>query len=327
MDSIVNARQGDLVEVIVAGIEAPSHDVRIFELVSKSGTELPAFEAGANVTVYLSSELSRQYSIASNPSELHRYVIAVKLDPKSRGGSDAMHRLSVGQSLQLSLPINAFPLQAADRYLLLGGGIGMTPLLSMAHSLSHAHREFTLHHFARQTEHLRNFDGLVSDGWKANVREHGSATDGPARAQLERLSRSVARGTKVYVCGPAGFIDSVRELMTPAVGEENVHAELFAPRSLGNPGDDGETFSVIAEKSGVTVEVGPGTSIADALRAAGVKVPTSCEMGICGTCIARVIEGEPDHQDDYLSDDEKASGRMIMPCVSRCKSKLLKLDI
>lgn len=327
MNSLEGLLRGGTTNVSIGRIESPADDVRIFDLVPLDGRILPPFEAGANVTVYLPSGLSRQYSVASNPADLGRYAIAVKREATSRGGSRAMHELAVGQGLTISRPVNAFSLKPADSYLLLGGGIGMTPLIAMAHSLSASGLPFELHHFARHSCRLDVFQSLMASAWRDRIRGHGSDRDGPARESLKRLGDVAVPGTGVYVCGPAGFIDCASSLFRPIVGAGNVHSELFAPATRLQEIDGGDAAFTVETETGISVEVSADMTIVEALRGAGVKIETSCELGICGTCQTRVLEGDIDHRDEILTDEEKASGEWIIPCVSRCTSARLKLKL
>jgi ferredoxin-NADP reductase len=315
------------IEVRIRRITWEAPDVHSFELVPLTG-ELPAFEAGAHIDVFLPGGLVRQYSLHNAPHERHRYLISVSRRDAGRGGSRAMHQqLAVGQVISISPPRNAFALQEdASRYLLLGGGIGITPLLSMAARLDELGARYALHYCCRERENAPFVDMLAER--EASAKAHIHADGGvPARGlQVDALLREATPATQVYCCGPASLMEAVRAA-TRHWPAGTVHFESFAPPPVNPPPRTEAHIDFEAElaKSGKVVGVAHGQTLLQALHAAGVDVESSCEAGTCGACKTRYLQGEPEHQDFVLGADEQA--QYLMPCVSRCRGQRLVLDL
>ncbi|RYY81821.1 MAG: oxidoreductase [Comamonadaceae bacterium] len=314
-----------LLEVRIARLEQAATDVVALELVALDGGELPAFEAGAHVDVVVAPGLVRQYSLCGDPAERHRYRLGILREPASRGGSEGVHaRFAVGQVIQVGLPRNNFPLvDEAAPALLLAGGIGITPILSMARALHARGVPFALHYCTRSRDRAAFAAELAASPFARSVHFHHD--DDPAsRFALEDCLADAAPGTHLYVCGPEGFIGFVTAgAAARGWDASRVHVEHFKAAVV----QDGEAFTVVAARSGATVQVPAGTTVAEALLAAGVPVMLSCEQGICGTCLVPVLEGVPDHRDQYQTDDEKAGNAHMTPCCSRSLSPRLVLDI
>jgi len=296
------------------------------ELCAQDGALLPAFTAGAHIDVLLPNGMLRQYSLINAPDERLCYQIAILRDPHSRGGSVSAHRdVLEGTALQISAPRNHFPLAAEGEALLCAGGIGITPLLCMAHQLNREGRAFSLHYCARTRAATAFFDELSSGAFADAVHFHND--DGPA-AQQFRAAELLAQPNPrkhVYVCGPAGFIAHVLDTARArGWSESQLHSEAFsAPAAT-----PGGTFELRLKRSGRCVQVAENQSAIEALQAAGVEVPISCEQGICGTCITNVLEGEPDHRDAYLTAAERLRNDCFTPCcVSRARTPYLVLDL
>lgn len=300
----------------IAALRSAADGVLALELVAPDGGPLPAWTPGAHVDLSLPCGRIRSYSLCSDPGDLTRYRIAVLRVAKGRGGSVQVHdTLRVGDVLPVSAPRNRFELVDADEYLLIAGGIGITPLLPMAHRLSAAGRTWRLLYAGRSRTTMAFLDELARDGRVTVVAE-----DEAGRPDLAaELARSP--GATVYACGPAGLLDAVRGL-----SEGPVHTERFAPVTEGTPPDERGVLVELA-RSGLSLTVPAGLSILDAVRDAGVSAPSSCEMGICGTCETKVLDGVPDHRDDLLTDDERAAGNTMMICVSRGRGERLVLDL
>lgn len=314
--------------VRVAAKKAEAQDICSFELVEVSGRGLPAFSAGSHVDIHLGDGLTRQYSLCNDPAESHRYLIAVLRDPATRGGSLAMHdRVQVGDLLQISAPKNHFALaHDAQRHLLLAGGIGVTPILCMAERLAATGAEFEMHYCTRSLERTAFAGRIAAAPFAPRVQLHFD--DGPAGQRFDIAARLATPepGTHLYVCGPKGFMDAVlasaRQQGWP---ESQLHWEFFAAEVASKATD--ESFEVQVASSGRVVVVPKSQTVVQALAAAGIEVPTSCEQGVCGTCITRVIEGIPDHKDLYFTPEEQAANDQFTPCCSRAKSARLVLDL
>lgn len=315
-------------EVKVVERRCQADGVDSYELVSVDGSPLPAFTAGAHIDVHVPGGPVRQYSLFNSPSETHRYCIGILRDPASRGGSARMHDVvRQGELLTISEPLNHFELDAtATRSLLFAGGIGVTPLLCMAEQLAGTQKAFELHYCGRSLSRMAFVDQLRVAPYAQGVHLH--ADDG---AEAQRFDARAALGTPrddthVYVCGPTGFMDHVLETAR-ALGwpDERLHREYFAGAAIDHSSDD--AFEIVLGRSGRVVRVASDQSVAEALVAAGVPLEVSCEQGVCGTCMTRVLAGKPDHRDMYLTDKERARSDCFMPCCSRSLEPRLTVDL
>lgn len=303
-------------------------DICGFELADPEGRALPAFSAGAHIDVHLGSGLIRQYSLCNDPAERHAYRIGVLRDARSRGGSVAMHALAEGTEIEIGEPKNHFPLAADARHsLLIAGGIGVTPILCMAESLAGTGASFELHYCTRSFAHTAFRERLSRPDLAARTRLYHDSAPEAERIDLGKLLAMPAPGTHLYVCGPGGFIDLVLDRARAAGWPEaRLHREYFAAPAAAAAGED-RPFQVELASSGRRVDVAAGQSVVKALAAAGIDILTSCEEGVCGTCLTRVLSGEPDHRDVYLTDEEKAANDQFLPCCSRSRSPVLVLDL
>lgn len=303
-------------------------DIQTFELVATDGSALPSFSAGAHIDVHLPNGVVRQYSLCNDPGERHRYVIGVLRDPASRGGSLAMHdSVHEGDVLQISAPKNHFPLtHEARRSLLLAGGIGVTPILCMAERLALTGAEFEMHYCSRSAGRTAFLQRIRSAAFAPRVQVHFDDGAAEQRFDLATVVATPEPGVHLYVCGPKGFMDAVlARARMQGWPEAQLHYEFFAAEVRKSDTDG--AFEVRLASSGRTIAVAPAQTVAAALAAAGVDIPTSCEQGVCGTCLTRVLAGEPDHRDAYLTPDEQSANDQFLPCCSRSKSPLLVLDL
>jgi vanillate O-demethylase ferredoxin subunit len=318
-----------LMEVRVTRKTREALDIFSFELALPDGAPLPNFSAGAHVDVLTPSGILRQYSLCNDAAETHRYLIGVLRDPGSRGGSASMHdQLAEGHALRISAPKNHFPLAASSRHsLLVAGGIGITPLLCMAERLANAQAEFSMHYCTRSRERTAFLQKIEQAPYAGRVLFHFD--DGPAGQRFDaRTMLGPADPLKhLYVCGPTGFMEHVmNQAATLGWPKGNVHFEYFAAKETGETAAD-QPFNVKLASTGKVHVVPPGKSIVHVLSDAGVDIPVSCEQGVCGTCLTRVLEGVPDHRDAYLTDEERARNDQLTPCCSRSRSDTLVLDI
>lgn len=314
--------------VRVAAKTVEAEDICGFELVSLDGSPLPAFSAGSHVDVVVGPGLTRQYSLCNDPTESHRYQVAVLREPAGRGGSAAMHaRVQVGDVVEISAPRNHFALaHEARRHLLLAGGIGVTPLLCMAERLAITGADFEMHYCTRSVARTAFRARIAASRFASQVHFHHDDGDASQKLDLAALLAPPDAGTHLYVCGPKGFMDAVLgTARTLGWADTHLHSEYFTAEPVSTEGD--QPFEVQLASSGRVIPVARDQTVVQALKAAGVEVVTSCEQGVCGTCLTRVIDGVPDHRDLYLTPEEQAANDQFTPCCSRAKTGRLVLDL
>lgn len=297
-------------------------EVVLLTLAHADGIALPAFSAGAHIDLHLTEDLIRPYSLCGDPQDRQHYQLGILKDGNSQGGSLAVHALREGDAITVSEPRNLFTLDERARHsLLIGGGIGITPMLAMAAELHAAGRSFTLHYCARSRGQAAFVAQLESAPYAGQVCLHFSDQQ---RLNLDAVLSDVPPNTHVYVCGPTRLMDAVNDgAKRQGYTAENVHQECFSAEVQTG----GAAFDVVAATSGITVQVLEDQTIVEALAQAGLKVNVSCKQGICGSCLTDVLEGEPDHRDSYLTDEEKADGDQILLCCSRSKCGRLVIDL
>lgn len=301
--------------------------VKGFQLVTADGSSLPPFEPGAHLPVKVRDRsgkwVERHYSLLSNPADSQYYRIGVLQQPDGRGGSLYLHEsLKSGDILEALAPVNAFPMEpGAGHSILIAGGIGITPLLSMAHALRADGKSFELHYSARWFSDLafrEDIERLVGP----HAHFYASRESGSPQLELQRLLAHPAQDTHVYVCGPRPLIVAVRELAeTSGWAPEQIHFESFG--AAASPDDHAITVNLA--RSGRSINVPAGHSILDTLLEAGIDVPHDCKRGECSLCMTHVLAGEPEHRDLCLSSAERAESMCV--CVSRSHSDYLTLDL
>jgi phthalate 4,5-dioxygenase reductase component len=300
-----------------------SKDVFRFDLTSMDGLALPAFTAGAHIAVKTPSGMMRQYSLCSSPSE-PLWSIAVKREGNGRGGSlSLVDGVSVGQTLLTSLPVNNFSIpEHALSVILIAGGIGVTPLVSMVHELLGKPEPIAIKFvlLTRDAETTPFNEALGRLLPSANFVLHHDAGDPNRQFDLWPLLEKVSKA-HVFCCGPAPLMEAVKD-MTGHWPSSQIHFESFGADTRVRLSDEPFTVRV---NSGDEYVVESGETILSVLRNNGLKVASSCESGTCGTCKVSLLDGTADHRDLVLTDDEKASFLMI--CVSRAISKTLVIDI
>lgn len=322
----MNEKTDDRLQLRIVSIEELACDIKSFELVNETRTELPSFAAGAHIEVFLPQSLKRHYSICSDPHDRLHYVIAVLRQENGTGGSKYMHdRLRVGDQIEASAPRNNFPLiEKADRYTLIAGGIGITPILPMVSVLRQRNAEFVLHYCARFRGGTAFVDLLSALCDTGQLMVHFDAGDPKKSLNVNRLLNQSQPGTQVYCCGPVGLMRAVREA-TAAWPEDSVHFEYFSAVDAGIAKSDDTAFDIIVRSRLLRLRVPAERSIVQVLRENGVDVETSCEAGTCGTCRTRYLSGQPIHNDFVLSNPER--GKYVMICCARAQGGPLELDL
>ncbi|GGX00459.1 PDR/VanB family oxidoreductase [Streptomyces chartreusis] len=306
------------VELVVERREFAADGVLALTLRHPLGEPLPVWEPGAHIDVALGPELERQYSLCGDPADRTAWRIAVLREPDGRGGSAHVHeQLGRGDKIRVRGPRNHFRLEPAPRYRFIAGGIGITPILPMLAAAEAAGAEWTLLYGGRSRRSMAFGEELERYGDRVTV----APQDESGLLDLASALGDLPDGTLVYSCGPGPLLDAVEELCPAGV----LHVERFRPKEQLD-GDEVE-FEVELARSGRTLTVGPGVSVLDSVRAAGVEVLYSCTEGTCGTCGTDVLAGTPEHRDSVLTREEQESGETMMICVSRCRGKRLVLDL
>ncbi|GAB3497277.1 PDR/VanB family oxidoreductase [Curvibacter fontanus] len=309
----------------VARKQEIARDIHLFELRGPHGAPLPPFTAGAHLAIQVPNGHKRQYSLCNDPQETGRYQIAVKREAEGRGGSVSLvDGVAEGDEVQVSLPENLFELSDKARsFILVAGGIGITPMMAMVRSLqAEGLRKFKLYYFSREPEGTAFLDELQDGELAGKVVVHHDHGDPGRSYDLWQIFEKVQSGTHVYCCGPRGLMDGVKDMTGHWPGSQ-IHFESFGGDT--KPHADDHPFQVQLQRSGRTLQVGAKQTILDAVRAAGIHVSSSCESGTCGSCKVRMLEGDADHRDLVLLDEEKCDH--IMVCVSRARSEQLVLDL
>ncbi|MGC4959378.1 PDR/VanB family oxidoreductase [Actinomadura citrea] len=309
-------------ELVVRSMTWEADGVLSVTLTAPGGAPLPAWEPGAHLEIDLGKWV-RQYSLCGAPGGTGAYRIAVLYEPDGRGGSAYVHEeLRPGRTVRVRGPRNRFPLEDAPRYLFLAGGIGITPLLPMIAQAADGGVPWRLVYGGRSRDSMAFLPELARYGDAVTI----VPEDSDGRPDLDALLGAPEPGTAVYCCGPEGLIAAV-ERRCEAWPYGTLHVERFAAaRDQVLDGED-TAFEVDCARSGVTVEVGAFETVMDALEQAGVQIPNACREGICGSCETPVLAGVADHRDGLLTDAEREAGATMMPCVSRCLSDRLVLDL
>jgi ferredoxin-NADP reductase len=289
-----------------------------------SGAELPTWEPGAHLALHLPNGIVREFSLCSDPEDRRGWAVAVLREPSSRGGSSYVHlELRVGDVITVDGPRNNFRLEPAKRYLLVAGGIGITPILAMARDLERRGADWSMLYAGRSGATMAFVEELAELGAdKVTLHADDEAGGPPALADV---LGGVEEGTLVYCCGPEPLLNGVEEGLADA---GCLRLERFkAPEPVAAPEGGDQPFDIVCAGSGKRVHVPVGTTALAALDAAGFDMPSSCTEGICGTCETKVLAGTVDHRDFLLSDDEKEAQNTMFVCVSRALTPELTLDV
>lgn len=320
----ISAVKDDFFRLKVMHKDELAGGIYLFELRHEQGAALPPFAAGAHLTVETPCGVRRNYSLCSSPAETGVYQIAVKRDAAGRGGSISMaDDVQEGDWLSVSAPRNNFELHTrANSFLFVAGGIGITPILSMMRQLkAQGNNQFKLIYCTRDAESTAFLNELNGPEFGAHVTLHHDHGDLNNAIDFWPVFETPT-SAHVYCCGPRGLMDAVAD-MSGHWPSGAVHFESFGVDASVNAANT--AFTVRLHKSGSTIPVSADQSILEALRANGMRVPSSCESGTCGSCRTSLLSGEADHRDMVLSDEEKENN--IMVCVSRSKSPELVLDL
>ena len=314
-------------EVLVKSVTFEAEAILGYRLVAADGGALPPATAGAHLDVHLPGGGVRQYSLCGDPACRDHYEIAVLREAGGRGGSRAMHEtVRPGDRLTVSAPRNRFPLDPSPGpHLLLAGGIGITPMMAMIAELEARGADWQLH-FCTRSPARTPFRGRLAPHLRSGrAHLHHDGGDPSRGLDIAALLAAPAAGTHVYYCGPPGFM-AAAAAATRDWPRDRVHSESFTAPA-GSPGEReaGNAFRIRLERSGEEMEVPPGRSIVEVLRANGHYVDTSCEDGYCGTCLTPYLQGEPEHHDSVLDDEDRR--RYVLICCARSRTPTLVLDL
>lgn len=309
--------------VQVTSISLVAERVVALELSPPDGQPLPQWHPGAHIDVTLADGLVRQYSLCSPPGA-STWRVAVLEETNGRGGSQHVHRrLQVGDLLRVSAPRNNFELELRGRPIVfVAGGIGVTPILNMVHAAAAADLDWRLAKLSRSPEASAFDDELTVYGGR--VHRHYDSVDGQIDL-VDLLDSLGADKADVYACGPAGLLVVLEEYAAAHPGC-SLRLERFSGKAQPTGGPEDHAF-VVETADGTEVSVAADQTILEALTKAGIPMLSSCQEGICGTCETTVLGGVPEHRDQLLSAEERASGEMMMPCVSRCVGSRITLDL
>ena len=314
-----------VMELRVNDARMVASDIREFEFVDPSGTELPEFTPGSHLLIQTPAGMTRRYSLSNAPAERHHYVIAVKRDPKGRGGSiSAVDDIKVGNLMHVSAPRNEFELsESAPSYLFIAGGIGITPIRSMIkHVQETSGKPFKLVYLSRQPDMTAYGDEFSAPEYRGKVVVHHDFGDPEKSLDLWPVLEK-PKGMHVYCCGPKPLMDAVRD-MTGHWSTAAVHFEDFGAGKAARAETD-KPFVVRYGVEGVALDVAANQSMLEVLRSGGHRIPSSCESGTCGSCRMKLLAGDADHRDFVLSDSERL--REIIVCVSRAHSTELTVSL
>jgi tetrachlorobenzoquinone reductase len=311
-----------LIEMRLTAIRYAARDTNIYEFTSLDGKPLPAYQPGAHIDVHLPNGIVRQYSLLEPEPQPQRYMIGVKRDPASRGGSRCVHdELRVGRTLKISAPRNNFPLaEDAPHVILFAGGIGITPIWCMVQRLEKLGRSWKLYYACRSRSDmafLRALEAMTSSTFHFDDEAGGKFLD------VLGIIAAAPKDAHLYCCGPTPMLNAF-EAATANWPRDQIHIEYFTPKQ--EPAKTGG-FVVELARSGREFVIPEGKSILQVLLDAGVDVDYSCELGICGACEQRVISGTPEHRDAILTEEEQAANTKVMICCAGCKSERLVLDL
>lgn len=318
----------ECLELTVHRVWQDGEGVCLFDLRLANQAVLPSFTAGAHIDLYMPDDMVRQYSLCNHPNECHRYVIAVAKAEESKGGSLWLHEhLHEGDVINVSPPRNHFGLDdSATHSVLVAGGIGITPILTMATWLEAQGKTWELHFSARSQQHaplLSQIVALQASMKFGRVHLYYSRETQVSRLDLALMVAKAPRNAHFYCCGPSRLLDAYSNELAH-LPESRVHLERFhSDQTAATQGG----FTVVLARSGKELEVQEGQTVLEVLKKNAINIRYACAEGVCGSCEVTVLEGQPDHRDMVLSDAEKSENTCMMVCCSGSLSDRLVLDL
>ncbi len=324
--NVLPESESPVIQVTVTKAEETATGVMKYEFEPVAGGDLPAWEAGAHLDIVVAPEFLRQYSMSGDPADRSKYQITVLREDEGRGGSLLMHRIfTQGRRVFISHPINHFPLEpSARKTILLGGGIGITPMVAMAHTLHAQGRDFAMHYSGRSRATMGLLEDIAGFDWSDKVQLH--ITDEGSRADLTEILGSYQPGTHVYTCGAERYMASVMATAEQAgFPEEARHLEYFSvpeqPEYVNHP------FTLKLARSGKSLTVPADKAATDVLAENGIQVDVKCSDGICGVCKCGLLSGQVEHRDFVLSKTQRETALIL--CQSRALDKdgVVEIDL
>jgi reductive dehalogenase len=320
------ADQSPVIQAVVSKVEKLSDRISKYEFSALDGSPLPEWTAGGHIDVLVAPGMMRQYSMSGDPANRNAYQVAVLREDEGRGGSLLMHRIfTKGRRVFISRPINHFELRGGPgRSFLMGGGIGVTPMVAFAHTLHRGKRPFELHYSVSNAEDLAFSADIGAFPWSGHVSQHVSSAGG--RADLARIFAGAGSDDHVYVCGPDAYMDAVLAAAADAgIPDDHLHREYFSVPE--QPDYENYAFELLLGKSGRRIRVEADETASDALIANGYAVDVKCSDGLCGVCQCGVVSGDIEHRDFVLS--QKQQQRMIILCQSRAAKEdgVIEIDM
>lgn len=328
----------DRYPMVVEQVTLEARGVVSLRLSRPERESLRSWAPGAHIDIVLPSGKIRQYSLCGQLDALDSYTIAVSRAPQSRGGSVEIHETAlVGRTIEVRGPRNHFPLVESDHYVLIAGGIGITPILPMGRQLANHSKSFRLLYGGRSRLDMPFIEEVSQLPGEVTI----VAEDEHGLPDLDEFLHETPAGAVVFCCGPEGMIRATESLCASlqleirterfvSSGRSHVAAPPLLPVELESEPSilaSDTAFNVHLAKTGVTVHVPGDRTLLEVVREHVPDVPSSCEEGFCGTCETRVLDGVPDHRDSILSEDERLAGETMMICVGRAKSPTLTLDL
>lgn len=317
--------ENKFIEVVISKIEQMSPLVKRFTLKSADGQDLPKFTGGAHVYVQFSDgvkDYSNAYSLCSSPFDCSNYQIAVKKEVNGRGGSICLHdKIKEGDKVKISAPNNLFELDDSEEFLLIGGGIGITPFMSQLFELEKRNAKYKLLYLKHDDEQDVIETELLNSPFKDHISVH--VTERGTRCNLEEVVTALDEKAQVYACGNEKLFNALKEIFkNHKLCDKRLHIEQFELTAA-----ESGAYTLVLQKSNVTVEVNPGETVLAAIeRIKGPKIQCLCRAGCCGTCEVGVLEGEVLYNDQYYDESERDNTHLLACCCS-AKSKRLVLDM
>ena len=309
---------------VVSRVEQLTPLVKRFTFERIDGQGYPEFTAGSHMFVKMNDDFSNAYSLVSDHKDFSTYQICIQKEANGKGGSAFMHDYCVeGFELEVSSPNNLFKLSpSSNKHLLIAGGIGLTPFITQMEELAQHNANYELHYACRSPEYLELLNSLDKDVHSSCIHTYVSSDE--IFLDLDKLISEQPLGTHIYVCGPKPMIDATIEACNKyRHRDEYIHWEQFSSTATGS----GNSFKVILAKSNLSIEVKQDQTILQAIESFNIDVECLCREGVCGTCETVIIEGEAEHFDQYLDEDEKTAQKTMMICVSRAKGKEIILEL